>query len=74
MVNGKDAALGKAQKRAVETVSVSSNEEHQQTAISTAAGAKVLKNLDNLANELDNLTQNPVKTFLGDIAKSIPMP
>ena len=70
MAGRSDAVLSKAQKRAAETVSVSSDEEHQQTVISTADGAKVLKNLDNLAEELDNLTHNHVKTFLGNVAKS----
>lgn len=64
-------ALSRGQKRAVETVSVSSNEEHQQTVISTADNAKVLNNLDNLAKKLDNLTQTPVKTFLGEVAKAL---
>ena len=66
-----DVALSRGQKRAVETVSVSSNEEHQQTVISTADNAKVLNNLDNLAKKLDNLTQTPVKTFLGEVAKAL---
>lgn len=64
-------AESRGQKRAVETVSVSSNEEHQQTVISTADNAKVLNNLDNLAKKLDNLTQTPVKTFLGEVAKAL---
>ena len=40
-------------KRALETVSVSRDEEHQQTVISSADGAKVLKELDNLVSEYE---------------------
>jgi hypothetical protein len=71
MVNGENATLSKAQKRAAETVSVASNEEHHQTVVSTTDGAKVLNNLDNLATNLESLTQNPVKTFLGEVAKAL---
>ena len=48
-VNGEETSLSKAQKRALETVSVSSKEEHQQTVISSAAGANVQNNLEKLA-------------------------
>ena len=70
IVNGENATLSKAQKRAAETVSVASNEEHRQTVVSTADGAKVLNNLDELAKDYDNLTTNNRKSFLGDIAQS----
>ena len=71
IVNGENATLSKAQKRAAETVSVASNEEHRQTVVSTADGAKVLNNLDELAKDYDNLTTNNRKSFLNDVAEAL---
>ena len=48
MANGKERLSGK-QKRALETVSVSHEEKHQPTVVSSADGAKVLNNLEVLA-------------------------
>ena len=41
------------QKRALETVSASHNGKHQPTVVSSANGAKILKNLDTLAKKLE---------------------
>ena len=48
------------QKGALETASVTSDEAHQPTVISSADGAKVLKNLDKL---VDDLRQNGYSTI-----------
>ena len=63
--------MSRAQKRALETVSVSSGEEHLQTVVSSTDGAKVINNLDTLAKEIEKKEQTPVKTFLGEVAKAI---
>ncbi len=55
-------------KRALETASV--QEEHQPTVVSSADGAKVLNNLDNVATEYEEKS-NQSKTFLGDVAKAL---
>lgn len=57
-------------KRALETVSVQETE-HQQTAISSADGAKVLNNLDNLAEEYDKNPKTEEKTFIGVVADAL---
>ncbi len=67
--NGK-TKLNKKQKRALETASVSQNEEHQPTVVSSADGAKVLKNIDDVASKYENLS-NQAKTFIGDVAKAL---
>lgn len=61
------------QKRALETVSVSRNvgEKHPQTAISSADGAKILKNLDTLADNYENSSSTNEKTFIGEVANSL---
>lgn len=51
-------------KRALETASVSRNEKHQPTVVSSADGAKVLKNVETLARELGKSSTQP-KTFIG---------
>lgn len=56
-------------KRALETAYVHKNE-HQLTVVSSADGANVLKNLDNLQREYKEKSNTP-KTFIGDIALSI---
>ena len=43
-----------AKKRTLETASVTSKEEHQPTVVSSADGAKVLKNLDKLVENFEN--------------------
>ncbi len=52
---------------APETVSV--QDEHLQTVVSSADGAKVLKDLDNAIVEYENDTKTKEKTFLGNLAK-----
>ena len=51
-------------------MSVTSEEEHLPTVVSSADGAKVLKELDNTKKKYDNLS-NQIKTFIGDIAKAL---
>ena len=51
---------------APETASV--QDEHQPTVVSSADGAKVLKDLDNAIKEYENKSSYP-KTLLGDVAK-----
>ncbi len=67
-VMGDNVELSAKKKRALETASV--QEEHQPTVVSSADGTKVLNNLDNLANEYSEKS-NQSRTFLGDIAKAI---
>ncbi len=60
--------LAEMQKRtAPETVSVQN--EHLQTVVSSADGAKVLKDIDSAITEYENDTQTKEKTFLGNLAK-----
>lgn len=54
---------------ALETVS--SQNEYQQTVISSASGAKIINNLDNLAKSLENEPKTKEKTFLGALAKAL---
>lgn len=64
-----DANL-QAKKRALETVSLSTVRDHQ-TVISSADGAKVLNNLDNLLKEYLNSEQTKEKTFIGTVAAAL---
>jgi hypothetical protein len=54
-------------RKAPETVSV--QDEHLQTVVSSADGAKVLKDLDSAITEYENDTHTKEKTFLGRLAK-----
>lgn len=54
---------------ALETVS--SQNEYQQTVVSSAFGAKIINNLDNLAKSLENEPKTKEKTFLGALAKAL---
>lgn len=65
-----DARLSAKRKRALETVSVSRDEKHQPTVVSSADGAKVLKELDNATEKYENQSNRP-NTFIGDIAKAL---
>lgn len=65
------AKTSRGKKRAPETVSVSQDEEHQQTVISSADGAKILNDLENYKSYLQNLPINPVKTFIGGLSKAL---
>ena len=66
-----DAVMGLAemhkQKKAPETVSV--QDEHLQTVVSSADGAKVLKDLDSAITEYENDVHTKEKTFLGRLAE-----
>lgn len=53
---------------ALETASVQN--EHQPTVVSSASGTKVIKDIDKLTKELQNVSNYP-KTILGDIAKAL---
>ena len=57
----------KDNKKAPETVSV--QDEHLQTVVSSADGTKVLKDLDSAITEYENVTQTKEKTFLGRLAE-----
>lgn len=56
-------------KTAPETESVL--DEHQPSVVSSADGAKVLKNLDNTINEYDKNANKRPNTIIGDIAKAL---
>lgn len=59
-----------AKKRALETASLSEDAERSLTVVSSADGAKVLNNLDNLTALLENSATQP-KTFVGSVAKEL---
>ena len=67
--NGKDP-LSKSKKRAMETASVSQDEEHQHAVISFADGAKVRNNLETLAENLQKVS-NQRKNFIQEVANAI---
>ncbi|MBR3724817.1 MAG: hypothetical protein IKN11_05440, partial [Bacteroidales bacterium] len=69
--NGKGVTLNKAQKRALKTVSISDNQKHRRTVVSSADGAKIQKNLDTLAEKIEKISQTPLRTFIGDLAKAL---
>ena len=54
-----------AKRRALETVSSYSDERYQQTVVSSADDAKVLKKLDEVIQKFENSPSQP-KTFIGD--------
>ena len=68
----KERLSGK-QKRALETATWQQQdvEANQATVVSSADGAKVLNNLDNLAKKLLEKESNRSKTFMGDVARAI---
>ncbi len=61
------------QKRALETATWQQRdvEANQATVVSSADGAKIIKELDSLANSLDEKDSNRSKTFIGDVARAI---
>ena len=69
MLNGR-VRLSRGQKRALETASASQEEKHPAD-FSSTDGAKILQGLRKFADSLENLQNNPVKTFLGKLAKTI---
>ncbi|MGN1210646.1 MAG: hypothetical protein ACI4TM_03095, partial [Candidatus Cryptobacteroides sp.] len=58
-----------AKKTAPETASVTQGA-HQPTVVSSAAGAKILNNLDNAIADYDNKSNYP-KEFIGDVAAAL---
>ena len=68
-VNG-EVRMSAKKRRALETVSVSQDEKHQPTVVSSADGAKVLKKLDSTKEKYENQS-NRTNTFLGDVAKAL---
>ena len=67
--NGK-AKLSAKKRRALEIVSASHDEKHQPTVVSSADGAKILKELDGTKEKYENLS-NRINTFIGDVAKAL---
>ncbi len=67
------AEMSAKRKRALETVSVSRDEEHPQTVISSTLGAKILNNIDTLAKNYENSISTNEKSFIGEMAKSLGM-
>lgn len=64
--------LSKAQKRTLETARLNSQGEGTKgTVVSSVDGAKVLKNLDTLAEKIEKSSQKTSKTFIGDLAKAL---
>lgn len=64
------AKLSAKKRRALETVSASHDEKHQPTVVSSADGAKILKELDGTKEKYENLS-NRINTFIGDVAKAL---
>lgn len=62
--------MAQNKKRALETASVISEETHQPTVVSSAAGAKVLQNLENAKEYYENLSNN-TKDFIGNLSSAI---
>lgn len=56
MANKEDVKLSAKKRRALETASVSHSEKHQPTVVSSADGAKVLKELDTAKEKYENLS------------------
>ena len=71
-VNGK-ARMSAKKRRALETATWQQHdvEANQATVVSSADGAKILKNLDTLADQLDKNESNRSKTFMGNVARAI---
>lgn len=65
-----EARESKGTKKAPMTAELTQRAAHT-TVVTSADGAKVIERLDNLVRELENLSSNRRKTFLGDIAKAI---
>lgn len=70
VVEKSDAEMSKRKKRALETASVISEEIHQPTVVSSADGAKVLKNLETLKQDFEKLSNSP-KFFIGTLAEKL---
>ena len=70
MAGNSYAEMSKRKKRALETASVISEETHQPTVVSSADGAKVLKNLETLKQDFEKLSNSP-KFFIGTLAEKL---
>ena len=70
MANGRDVRLSAKQKRALETATIADESTNNATVVSSAAGAKVQKILETLA---DNYEKRPNKTrgFITDLSRSL---
>ena len=74
MANG--VTESRKKKSAPETAEVKPSEEDSPytTAISSADGAKILNNIDSLANKYAENTPSRPKTFIGDVANALDIP
>lgn len=66
-----DEAMRQMAEMANALETVSSQNENLQTVVSSASGAKVIKNLDNLTSNLEKEPTTKEKTFLGTLAKAL---
>ncbi|MBR1789916.1 MAG: hypothetical protein IJ762_12180, partial [Bacteroidaceae bacterium] len=69
-VNGRADAMSRGKKETKGTASVSQNEEHQHAVIPFESSASVRNNLDSLAKDLENVS-NQRKNFLDEIAQAL---
>ena len=70
MANGREVRLSAKQKRALETVTIADKSTNNATAISSADGAKIQKNLETLAENYNNRS-NRVKGFITDLSQTL---
>lgn len=70
MANGREVRLSAKQKRALETVTIADESTNNATAISSADGAKIQKNLETLAENYNNRS-NRVKGFITDLSQTL---
>ena len=68
--NGREVRLSAKQKRALETVTIADESTNNATAISSADGAKIQKNLETLAENYNNRS-NRVKGFITDLSQTL---
>ena len=66
-----DKAMRQMAEMANALETVSSQNENLQTVVSSASGAKIIKNLDNLTSNLEKEPTTKEKTFLGTLAKAL---
>lgn len=66
-----DEAMRQMAEMANALETVSSQNENLQTVVSSASGAKIIKNLDNLTSNLEKEPTTKEKTFLGTLAKAL---
>ena len=70
MANGREVRLSAKQKRALETATMADKSTNKATAISSADGAKIQKNLETLAENYNNRS-NRVKGFITDLSQTL---